>query len=391
LAYALAHSESPTWQERAQGLRHTLIQSIESLDPGSQLSPRARERRSYIILYNRYARSMPTWEVMEELAISERQYWREHKKALNALTNLLWEKYCKQAQERTASISGEKGGVAQKEADLMASHSSPEEVDAAETIHQIAWALQRITQSKGIRLETDIPDTPVLAFVDRAIIRQICLNLLSYVFDITADGLVLVSLRKQSEKVELRLATSMYPDREMPDEQMGVRLGVVHQLMESQNGHLHIQVEEPGHWSATVYFPTAQRKSILVIDDNSAIIKLFKRYLAGSRYRVIGAKTGQEALQLASQIGPAAITVDVMMPSQDGWEILQALKAMPELQDIPAIICSILDEPELAYSLGADDFIRKPVSQAALLQTLDRWLTHSEKLASTHSREPEDT
>ncbi|MGQ9683779.1 MAG: response regulator [Anaerolineae bacterium] len=65
-----------------------------------------------------------------------------------------------------------------------------------------------------------------------------------------------------------------------------------------------------------------------------------------------------------------------MMPEQDGWETLQTLRAQPGLQDTPIIVCSILDEPQLALSLGADDVLRKPVSQAALLQTLSRWLDH---------------
>jgi CheY-like chemotaxis protein len=365
-----------TWQERAQNLRRTLIRAIESLDPGSHLSPRARERRSYIVLYNRYVRSMQTWEVIEELAISERQYWREHKKAFDALVDLLWDQYCRQGEEQAMSTAGEKRVVAQTEADLMAAHSNPEQVDLAEVLHQIVWALQSVMQSKGIRLMTDIPDTLFLIFADRAIMRQICLNLLSYASDATSDGVVSVLIRDQSGRVQLRLETNIEPGRETPDERADSRLSIVHRLVESQNGHVYIQTENSGRWSVAVSFPTAQRKPILAIDDNSAIVRLFERYLTGSKYRVIGARTGQEALQLASEVEPVAITLDVMIPSQDGWEILQALKAKPELQDTPVIICSILDEPDLAYSLGADDFIRKPVSQAKLLRTLDRWLAH---------------
>lgn len=391
LAYALARSESPTWQERAQSLRRVLIQAIERLDPGSHISLRARERRSYIILHNRYVRSMQTWEVTEELAISERQYWREHKKALTALADLLWEEYCKRVREPGTHISEEQEIVAQEEADLMAFHSKTEEVDVTEVVHQIAWTLQEVAQSKGIHLEVDISNLPLLVFADRAIVRQICLNLLSYAFDATVDEVVSVLLREQSGKTQLMVTTVVQHDREMPPEKMDLRLSVVHRLTGTQKGHADIHEEKSGHWSATVSFPTVQSQPVLVVDDNSAIVNLFKRYLAGSKYRVVGAATGYDALRLVPQVRPVAITLDVMMPSQDGWETLQALKAMPELQDRPVIVCSILDEPELAYSLGADDFIRKPISQAMLLQTLDRWLSHSDGSALTHSEEPEDT
>jgi CheY-like chemotaxis protein len=385
LAYILTEDRSLSWQERAQGLRRTLVRAIERLDPGSHLSPRARERRSYTILSSRYARSMQTREVMEELAISERQYWREHRKALDALTDLLWEEYGKQAQDRTVSIlpPGEREAVAREEAGLMASHSNPEEVSVAEVIHQVAWTLQEIIQSKGVHLEIHVPELPLLAFVDRTIMRQICLNLLSYALDATADGIVSVLLCERSGRAQLIVTTAVHPGRETRPEKADLRLNVVHQLVGTQNGRVHIQEEKPGRWSATIGFPTIQSKPVLVIDDNSAIVSLFKRYLARSKYRVIGAETGDKALRLAGQVRPVAVTLDVMMPGQDGWETLQALKAMPELHGVPVIVCSVLDEPELAYSLGADDFIRKPISQSVLLQTLDRWPTRSGGSAPT--------
>jgi Amt family ammonium transporter len=60
------------------------------------------------------------------------------------------------------------------------------------------------------------------------------------------------------------------------------------------------------------------------------------------------------------------------MPTMDGWEILQALQANPETRDIPVIVCSVWDEPELAYSLGATYFLKKPISQRDLWAALAR-------------------
>jgi CheY-like chemotaxis protein len=232
-------------------------------------------------------------------------------------------------------------------------------------------------ESKEVHLQVEMPDPPPLAFADRTVLRQVCLNLLSYAFDASEDGTVLLQVREQPEAAQFTVKTATQPGGKTPAGRTGLGLNVVRQLVEAQGGSLHIQTEETALWSATVDLPKAQRLSILVVDDNSAIINLFQRYLARSKYKVVGAETGQKALQLASQIKPAAITLDVMMPSQDGWETLQALKAMPELQGTPVIVCSILNEPDLAYALGADDFLRKPISQTSLLQTLDRWLARS--------------
>ena len=99
---------------------------------------------------------------------------------------------------------------------------------------------------------------------------------------------------------------------------------------------------------------------------------MFRRYLSRSNVRVIGIQEPDRVLPLARQWQPQAITLDVMMPTMDGWEILQALQADPETRHIPVIICSVWDEPELAFSLGAADFLKKPITQKDLLRTLAR-------------------
>jgi CheY-like chemotaxis protein len=99
---------------------------------------------------------------------------------------------------------------------------------------------------------------------------------------------------------------------------------------------------------------------------------MFRRYLERTNLKVVGVKEPEEVLPLARQLQPQVITLDVMMPTIDGWEILQALQTDPETQHIPVIVCSVWDEPELAYSLGAVDFLRKPISQKDLLDALAR-------------------
>ena len=101
---------------------------------------------------------------------------------------------------------------------------------------------------------------------------------------------------------------------------------------------------------------------------------LFSRYLAGSSYRLIAVDPLHEPLERIAQIAPDAILLDVMMSQVGGWDILQRLKADPGLSQIPVIVCSVLDEPELAASLGAAASLRKPVRRAQLLECLGRVL-----------------
>ena len=81
-----------------------------------------------------------------------------------------------------------------------------------------------------------------------------------------------------------------------------------------------------------------------------------------------------EALRDANQRGEPfrLLILDGMMPTMDGWEILQTLQTDPETQHIPVIVCSVWDEPELAFSLGAVDFLKKPITQKELLDALAR-------------------
>jgi len=87
-------------------------------------------------------------------------------------------------------------------------------------------------------------------------------------------------------------------------------------------------------------------------------------------YRVIHARTGEEAIAQARAHRPSAITLDVIMPRMDGWSVLVALKADPDLRDIPVVVVSIVKDRGMALTLGAADFMTKPVDRASLTAML---------------------
>jgi CheY-like chemotaxis protein len=89
--------------------------------------------------------------------------------------------------------------------------------------------------------------------------------------------------------------------------------------------------------------------------------------------RVVTASDGAEALVLARTLHPAAITLDVLMPGMDGWEVLRELKRDPETRDIPVLMVTMTDDRELGYSLGATEFLTKPVERVHLVQLLERY------------------
>jgi CheY-like chemotaxis protein len=88
---------------------------------------------------------------------------------------------------------------------------------------------------------------------------------------------------------------------------------------------------------------------------------------------VASALSGEEGLALARELQPDAITLDVMMPSMDGWGVLSRLKADPELADIPVIMLTIVDNKNMGYALGASDYITKPIDRARLSAILKKY------------------
>jgi CheY-like chemotaxis protein len=112
--------------------------------------------------------------------------------------------------------------------------------------------------------------------------------------------------------------------------------------------------------------------TILVVDDDPAVLDIVTRYLSGEGYRVVTLARGAEAVRVCREIRPAVITLDVMMPDRDGWSVLAALKAEPDLASIPVIMLTIVEDRKLGHALGADDYLVKPVEPQRLLDTLQR-------------------
>jgi signal transduction histidine kinase/DNA-binding response OmpR family regulator/HAMP domain-containing protein len=112
------------------------------------------------------------------------------------------------------------------------------------------------------------------------------------------------------------------------------------------------------------------RATVLVVDDDPSVCILLAKTLEKEGYRVISARNGVEALALAREHRPQAITLDVLMPQMDGWRALKELKADAELRNIPVIMVTVLNERGMAIPLGAADFVTKPVDRQRLAAIL---------------------
>jgi PAS domain S-box-containing protein len=121
---------------------------------------------------------------------------------------------------------------------------------------------------------------------------------------------------------------------------------------------------------------SGEKPLALVVEDAPQASELLRLYIESAGYRVEVARDGVEAVDMAKRLRPSVITLDLMLPIKDGWQVMKELKRHPLCRHIPIIIVSIIDEKNLGFSLGAVDYFVKPVNKEDLLQAVSRIRLH---------------
>jgi len=360
---------------RARRLRRLLLESIEELSPPDQVPIRSKEWRGYHILSSRYVERREPQEVMQELAIGERQFYREQRKAIEALAQLLWEKYQWLEEYRM----GEEGGLGENEgeelqtlhgeAERLASH--PERMELKDVMRGVLRAIVPLARERGVAISYHLADHLPAIYANRTLVRQIFIQALSRcAIQPEISGLHMEFRRRRRQIGVEVIAFASQGTRQSTGQALA--LSTAQYLVEMVGGEWQGVSVDQEQYCLQFTLPTSEPRLLLAIEDNPAAVKLLQRYLARQDYQVVEASNGEDALQLAQELEPDVITLDVMMPRQDGWEILEALKSGPATKGIPVLICSVLDEPQVALALGASAYLKKPFSQAQLLDVLSR-------------------
>lgn len=360
----------------ARELRSELLDAIESLNPRQNLPTRSRAVRSYVLLYSRYVQEMTTEELLDLLAISLRQYRREHKKALDTITEIMAGRL-----QRRLTRAGDAGADAadlseavQQETWALVQRAEVAPVDVGALLRETIALMRPVAQAHGVDLRYDTTESEAHAGhnrsqrvnADRTIFRQILISILSYALRQVRCGAVTVSAHARSGvTVEINAEPWSEPPTADPN-WLAAR-----QLVLSQKGRVDCAVVGQ-RWVASIHVPAVRNYDVLVIDDNDDSIEVFRRHVMGHPYTIRVAHDGAEAIRLVPELQPDVITLDIMMPGLDGWETLQRLRALPESRTTPILICSVLNEPHLAAILDATAVLPKPFTQGALLACLER-------------------
>jgi PAS domain S-box-containing protein len=290
-----------------------------------------------------------------------------------------------------------------------------ENFDIARLVREVVTTVHPMAEKNSDALEVQLPADLGTMQADATKVRQILFNLLSNACKFTKQGRVTLDAERISlgDSERIRIAVSdtgigmtpeqtnrLFQDFTQGDNSTtrrfggtGLGLAISRRFCRLMGGDITV-TSEPGKGSRfTVDLPAEQsamptpspstlgpieldgipRDTVLVIDDDPQVLEMVERRLVKEGFRVVTAQSGVEGLRLARELRPSAITLDVMMPGMDGWAVMAALKANPELADIPVVLLTIVSDQNLGYTLGASDYLVKPIDRERLVAVLQKY------------------
>ena len=350
-----------TPQQAGQQLRRRFVDAIDTLNPNRVIFFREPEARLYNLLHLCYVEGFSIAELTDELNLSRRQIYRDLKRGQATIAKLLYaqDEAPPTANESPLSLSD----VTSLEQELSQLQYNFHAVDLCQLMRNAINSVMPLCRKKNIQFRSSLPSRAVQISTDKAIAEQVLVNFLSQIIVQTAPASIDVSLEQMKDAPVITLAYTLTSAQDLDFPTLAQ---LTNQLDWS------VRHSTLGERQIVSLAPQAGARTIMVIDDNQALLQLLQRYLSNHRCQVLTVPNGEEGWALLQKTVPDALIMDVMMPELDGWELLQRIRSNPLTQNIPVIVCTVFNNAELAYALGATYFLNKPVDQGMVSHALKR-------------------
>lgn len=289
-----------------------------------------------------------------------------------------------------------------------------EPVDVSALVEEVRALISPLIIKSGNSLNILIMGDVGVIRTDRTKLKQSLLNVLSNANKFTDKGRLTLAVKRLPESRSLHIAISdtgigMSPEQlgrlfqafSQADASTtkkfggtGLGLAITRHFCRLLGGDIAVQSEVNKGSTFTILLPAIEQDqpattvgldpqpscamvdvdrnaiTVLVVDDDQAARDLLMSNLKREGYQVIPARNGEEALDFARRLRPDAVTLDVLMPTTDGWAVLSSLKADPDLRHIPVIMVTVAPDRSIGLSLGAADVMTKPVDRQELTARL---------------------
>jgi len=280
-----------------------------------------------------------------------------------------------------------------------------EPVDLGPIIEGVMSTAIGLVKDKPVELIKEVADDLPIVRADTTRIRQVILNLVSNATKFTEEGSIAMRAWVKEGYVHVSVAdTGMGIPEEFLDKIFeefqqvdgsatrrtggtGLGLAISRRFVEMHGGRIWVESELGEGSTFTFTIPIleseqvedaelaaleidADRRLVLVVEGDEEMVGFYRRYLERHGYQVVGLTDAERVMLWVRELSPFVILLDVMLPEEDGWALLEALKASRETAQVPVIICSVADEAARGLSLGAAAYLTKPVLEEDLVQTI---------------------
>ncbi|MEM7343476.1 MAG: response regulator [Chloroflexota bacterium] len=350
--------------------RAGLIQAIEGMKPGPDVPAHGSGWRLYQLLSDRYLHGLTQDATAKRLGITTRHLQREQKRAIHLLAERLWQasqqmgQFSEQGNDAPAEAGSWKSQVQQALSLLQQDEAEPI-ANLATTVEGVVKIGEVLASAHGLALRVQPLPPDVAVNIHPSALRQILLTAIEKLAPIVESGDIVIAGQRAAAQVELVIRGAVGRQTTLPQSEL------IGEILRVTKGRFTIGREEE-EIVFRVWLPLVKTAvAVLVVDDNADLVHFFRLYTADTPYHITHLSAGEQLLEQIPIIKPNIIVLDVLLPGQDGWELLTYLRSHVETRSIPVIVCSVVKREELALTLGAALYLPKPVRRRQFVRALD--------------------